>query len=64
MGREHAMGAFPEKLRKLLHIGTGEERRQHRLDRNALDARIKAEYLDTYTREVGGLGRIDPDRRR
>jgi hypothetical protein len=64
LGREHAMVAFPHILRKFLHIGTSEERRQHRLDRNALDSRIKAEYLDTYTRDVNGLGRVDPDRRR
>jgi hypothetical protein len=58
------MAAFPDKLRKFLHIGTSDQRRQHRLERNALDSRIKAEYLDTYARDVNGLGRVDPDRRR
>ena len=57
------MSTFPEKLRNVLHIGTKEERKQHRIERNALDARMKAEYLNTYTRDVGGAGRIDPDRR-
>jgi hypothetical protein len=58
------MSTFPQKLRKVLHIGTREERQQRRMDRNALDARVKAEYLSTYTRDVSGTGRIDPDRRR
>jgi hypothetical protein len=62
--REFAMSTFPTKLRKMLHIGTKEERKQHRIDRNALDARVKAEYLSTYTRDISGTGRIDPDRRR
>jgi hypothetical protein len=57
------MTTIPEKLRKVLRIGTKEERKQHRLERNALDARMKAEYMDTYVRDVGGMGRIDPDRR-
>ena len=57
------MSKIPQKLRVLLHIGTKEERKQHRIERNALDARIKAEYMDTYTRDVSGTGRIDPDRR-
>ena len=58
------MGLFPEKLRKVLHIGTKDERKQHRIERNALEARMRAERLDTYTRDVSGEGRVDPDRRR
>jgi len=58
------MSAFPEKVRKALHIGTKEERKQHRIERNALEARMNAEYMSTFTRDVSGMGRIDPDRRR
>jgi hypothetical protein len=57
------MSTFLTKLRTALHIGTKAERRQHRTERNALDARVRAEYLSTFTRDVNGLGRIDPDRR-
>ena len=57
------MSKIPLKLRELLHIGTKKERKQHRIERNALDARIKAEYMNTYVRDVNGMGRIDPDRR-
>jgi len=39
-------------------------RQEKRRERKALDARMKAEYFDVHTRDVGGLGRIDPDRRR
>jgi hypothetical protein len=42
----------------------GRARRDKRRARQALDARVKAEYLDTFNRDVGGLGRVDPDRRR
>jgi hypothetical protein len=62
--KEHAMSAFPGKLRKVLHISTKEERKQHRIERNALDARMKAEWMSTFTRDMNGMGRIDPDRRR
>jgi hypothetical protein len=62
-GRELAMSTFPENLRKVLHNGPKEELKQLRIDRNALDARVKAEYLVTYLRDISGTGRIDPDRR-
>ena len=57
------MSALSERLRRWLHIGTKAERAQGRLERNALDARMQAERLSTYTRDVSGTGRIDPDRR-
>jgi hypothetical protein len=57
------MSTFPEKLRQALHIGTKAQRQQHRIERNALDARIHDEYRSTFTRDVNGMGRIDPDRR-
>jgi hypothetical protein len=43
--------------------GTKEERKQHRIDRHALDARMKAEYTNAFVRDVDGMGRIDADRR-
>ena len=54
---------FRQKLRKVLHIGTKDERKQHRIERNALEARMRAERLDTYTRDISGEGRVAPDRR-
>ena len=39
-------------------------RQEKKQKRRALDARIKAEYWDAQTRDIGGMGRIDPDRRR
>jgi hypothetical protein len=61
--REPTIGPFIGKIRHWLRIGSKEERRQHRRERNALDARMKAEYMSMYTRDMNGLGRIDPDRR-
>ena len=54
------MGLFPEKLRTVLHLGTKDERKQHRIERNALEARMRAERLDTYTRDVSGEGARRP----
>jgi hypothetical protein len=50
-------------IRSMFRIGTREERADRRHQRNALDARIKAEYLSA-SADPMGMGRVDPDRRR
>jgi hypothetical protein len=41
-----------------------QRRRDKRLARQRFSAQLNQEFLDATSRDIGGLGRVDPDRRR